>query len=527
MDCLPGRGKMMWRFGPSTREMIAVRQKAERASTAGKRPASRFHSPHHTDGLRMVTLRRRLLADAVPTLGLAVVAWFAERMAIGHHPLDPAPRSSSALLVMLVSAVLVAGLGYKKQAGTFVWSLLWTCLALTEAALLAGRSPWLAAGVAGLVAIVTQKLHRWAFYAVAVGLASWSVSLARPSANTEIDVSTAKQAPVLLVTIDTLRSDAGLLQQAKVTPEEGWWVPEFAVAGGPWTPPAMTSLWMGTSVAEHGGGLDIAGRVTQPRFSWDRAIARQWQTHGWTTAAMVSNPHLRAAAGFGAGFDVFLHDDDAREPHLVHHVLDATIARLGGGDTTAGASRDIRVVNVAEHWLAQRRADFTWVHLLEPHEYNKRADSAYAAAVARTAQQLRRLLDAAPQHTIVIIGDHGESLGEEGRLGHGRHLAPEVLKVPVAIRQPGSPGTSTGPVAATDIGAWLQARAQSPDVPLPTPVSTVVPVAGVRHTPLQSGVFDPRTGGVQYVADLAPGPPGSTPTDRERDALHALGYLEP
>jgi arylsulfatase A-like enzyme len=53
---------------------------------------------------------------------------------------------------------------------------------------------------------------------------------------------------------------------------------------------------------------------------------------------------------------------------------------------------------------------------------------------------------------VVVLGDHGEALGEQGRFGHGDSLADEELHVPLYIRVPGAaPRRVDAPVALLDV----------------------------------------------------------------------------
>jgi arylsulfatase A-like enzyme len=63
----------------------------------------------------------------------------------------------------------------------------------------------------------------------------------------------------------------------------------------------------------------------------------------------------------------------------------------------------------------------------------------------------------------VITADHGESLGEHGRWGHGRGLDPEALRVPLLVMGEGAvPGRSPEPVGHSAIGPTLLAAAGVP-----------------------------------------------------------------
>lgn len=53
---------------------------------------------------------------------------------------------------------------------------------------------------------------------------------------------------------------------------------------------------------------------------------------------------------------------------------------------------------------------------------------------------------------IVVVADHGENLGEEGRFGHGELLTPAELHVPLYIRGPGfTPRVINAPVSILDV----------------------------------------------------------------------------
>jgi hypothetical protein len=62
---------------------------------------------------------------------------------------------------------------------------------------------------------------------------------------------------------------------------------------------------------------------------------------------------------------------------------------------------------------------------------------------------------------IVVLADHGESLGEDGTFGHRHTIADDVVHVPLLVRPPGGvPGRHVGGVAElTDVTATLLAIA--------------------------------------------------------------------
>jgi arylsulfatase A-like enzyme len=70
-------------------------------------------------------------------------------------------------------------------------------------------------------------------------------------------------------------------------------------------------------------------------------------------------------------------------------------------------------------------------------------DRPYDAELAYVDQQLGRLMAALEDAgeleatTIVIVGDHGESLGDHGERAHGMTFYESVLRVPLLVVSPG------------------------------------------------------------------------------------------
>jgi tetratricopeptide (TPR) repeat protein len=86
------------------------------------------------------------------------------------------------------------------------------------------------------------------------------------------------------------------------------------------------------------------------------------------------------------------------------------------------------------------------------------ADSPYDAEIAFVDDGVGRFLDALRSHglidrtVIVVVGDHGEGLGDHGELTHGLTIYDSVLRVPLIVRAPGSPsGRVHGVVRTVDV----------------------------------------------------------------------------
>lgn len=366
---------------------------------------------------------------------------------------------------------------------------------------------------------------------------------------------------LLLITVDTLRADAGL-----ALPEpDRWRVYEQAVSGAPWTLPAMISLFAGQPVRDHLGGLPAqkGGGYTQPAETtpWlPVALAER----GYTCAAFISNPYLTAPFGFERGFHRFVHADDFREPFGARRGLERVFHQLSGRVERLRQERDLRVVAEAVAWLARPadRPRFVWVHLLAPHEYSRDVAApvqgwvpgteepevlrqAYGVNVEATRLRMEALLASVdPSTTLVAFtADHGEQLGEQGVFGHGLALEDPELHVPLALRGPGvEPGREDALVSVPDLGAALLALvdgARGPGAILPVRVEA--PVGGLRRRN-KRGSFAFRLPsaqegdgvGAHYAPDVAadsrararPDASVVRPDEQTRRALEALGYLD-
>ncbi|MEO7974896.1 MAG: sulfatase-like hydrolase/transferase, partial [Thermoanaerobaculia bacterium] len=107
-------------------------------------------------------------------------------------------------------------------------------------------------------------------------------------------------------------------------------------------------------------------------------------------------------------------------------------------------------------WLRKPRSHpfFLWLHLYDPHApyqpppafralYEKRP---YDGEIAFVDTQIARLLAAledsgvADQTVVILLSDHGESLGEHGETTHGVLLYDSTLRIPLLFRLPGARG---------------------------------------------------------------------------------------
>ena len=273
---------------------------------------------------------------------------------------------------------------------------------------------------------------------------------------------------VLLITVDTLRADRlGCYGGRRVeTPAmdalaaEGARF-EDALAQVPITLPSHAVILTGT-YPMYNGVRDFTSHGIPPGIS---LLAEAFKRQGYQTAAFVSAFVLDSTWGFGRGFDTYDEHFDPRQfetrsPGNIQRRADETIDRLLA-------------------WLGNRgsgpeagRPFFVWLHLYDPHsDYNppepfhtRYAGRLYDGEVAYTDSQLARLFAELQKRglydraLIVLVSDHGESLGEHGEDEHGFFVYNSTLHVPLIFKLPrglAPPRVIPGPVGTIDVAPTL------------------------------------------------------------------------
>jgi Flp pilus assembly protein TadD len=262
---------------------------------------------------------------------------------------------------------------------------------------------------------------------------------------------------VVLITVDTLRADrvGGALTPAiNAVGERG---ARFLAARTtvPLTLPAHVSLMTGAIPPATGVRLNGVHRFDGSRPT----LATLFKDAGFETAAFIGAFVLDRQFGLAPGFDTY----------------DDQITRTPGAPLNLEAERPASAVaDRAIAWLRERqeaggpsrRPYFVWAHFYDPHApYTPPADAraraggdAYNGEVAYADAEIGRLLAAVAATTagrptlVVILGDHGESLGEHGERTHGMLLYDGALRIPLVIAGPGvSAGEHRRPVSIADV----------------------------------------------------------------------------
>ncbi len=267
-------------------------------------------------------------------------------------------------------------------------------------------------------------------------------------------------APVLIVSVDTLRSDhlpaygyTGVETPALDALRKDSILFARAFSHVPLTLPSHASIFTGREPSATGIHDNLGYRLKADVPT----LAELLKKAGYETGAAVSCFVLKgAASGISRGFDFY---DDA---------VDAAEGQLALGRVQrAGPDTEARL----ETWLAARPTAgrfFAFLHLYEPHtpyeppepfktRYAARPyDGEIAEADAIVGKFLaflkaRGLYDRA---VVVFLSDHGEGLGDHGESEHGMFLYRESLQVPLFVKLPGgrrAGETVSDPAALSDV----------------------------------------------------------------------------
>ena len=265
---------------------------------------------------------------------------------------------------------------------------------------------------------------------------------------------------VYLVTIDTLRADhVHCYGYERVqTPaldglaKDGVRFAE-AFTPSPITNTSHTTILTGLLPSSH-GVTDFAIPLAPAHPTWAELLKKK----GYHTAAFIGAVILDSkslAPGLDRGFDFY--DNFPEHPQ--------TKSRFGRVER-----RGMDVVQHAEKWIAAHPGGlhFVWVHLYDPHDpyeppppysqtYKDRlydGEIAYAdSALANFLTYLKKL-GRYENSLIVVVGDHGEGLGEHHEDTHGIFLYDSTIHVPLIVKLPSHTNASKvvdAQVRTTDI----------------------------------------------------------------------------
>jgi arylsulfatase A-like enzyme len=279
----------------------------------------------------------------------------------------------------------------------------------------------------------------------------------------------ASSAPdVFLITIDTLRADhVGCYGYKDVeTPTLDSLAADgirftHAYTHSPITNTSHTTILTGLLPSVH-GVTDFGVPLSPQHVTWAELLKKQgYQTAAFIGAVILDSNQL--APGLDRGFDFYDNFPAKTE----------TKERWGRVERRAQT-----VVDHAEAWLSQHPAGsnseaprFMWVHLFDPHDpyeppppfSEKYASHLYDGEIAYADSALGHFIATLKKSgiyqnaIIIVVGDHGEGLGEHDEDTHGLFLYDSTLHVPLIIKTP----------AAAHRGTVVDALVRTTDI-LPT-----------------------------------------------------------
>ncbi len=325
---------------------------------------------------------------------------------------------------------------------------------------------------------------------------------------------------VLLVTVDTLRADrlSCYGYRRPTTPNVDRLLARgvrFAAARTvePLTNPALASLL--TSRYPHETGATRNGLRLRPGLP---SLSKALGERGFATAAFVGNWTLRDdISGLGEHFATY-RMIASRKRWLVMK------SEATGDDLTAAALA----------WLAtlrggsRERPFLLWVHYVEPHAPyrtqsafagplgygskrelgpGERYDTEIAFADHAIGDLLAGVARLAPGEDTLIAfaGDHGESLGEHGYWGHGRHLYENNLRVPMGIVWEGklAPAVIGAQASLLDLAPTIFGLIGYPALSEPRGFDWTPVLRDQAPPPVRASYFQAHKGAVQSVEDLS------------------------
>jgi arylsulfatase A-like enzyme len=279
-----------------------------------------------------------------------------------------------------------------------------------------------------------------------------------------------------------------------------------AISPAPWTLPAMATLWTGLLPAVHGAmqASDMhawmADRSTfRPTSVLDASrttLAEVLRDHGFATAAFVGGSYPSAVFGMAQGFETFVDEGlfgprmqvealwrwlDTERPtrffaylHMmsVHSPYQPPVADLHAMPHDGTRAAEVRALLAEE----QRR----WAAVDFDPEYAGTIDGSWTTLEKirrsghlppeRDVTHLAALYDRGIRYTdhwigevaaglearglsgstmVVVTADHGEELGDHGRLEHTRTFYEEMMRVPLVVV---APGLGAGRVVQAQVG---------------------------------------------------------------------------
>jgi arylsulfatase A-like enzyme/tetratricopeptide (TPR) repeat protein len=209
---------------------------------------------------------------------------------------------------------------------------------------------------------------------------------------------------------------------------------ENTISPVPLTLPAHCSMMTGTFPFFHKVFANIDSRLSESSLT----LAEVLQKKDFNTFAIIGASVLIKTFGLDQGFDHYDDDD------LDHTFMTTVTKDVRSADEVS----DIAIARLNEQ---KDQRFFMFLHYYDPHSpyeppepfKSKFAGDSYAGEIAYTDHCIGRVVDRLKtlglydSTLIVLVGDHGEMLGEHGEAMHAYYIYQSAIKVPLIFKLPG------------------------------------------------------------------------------------------
>ena len=239
---------------------------------------------------------------------------------------------------------------------------------------------------------------------------------------------------VLLLSIDTLRADhLGCYGYKTKTPAidelaAGSILFENTISQVPLTLPSHSTIFTGLYPDQH-GVRNNENFVLGDKF---KTLAEMFRQNGYNTGGVIGSFSLDSSFGIHRGFQYYEDQiGQGHDPETNRHV----------------ERRAETVWKLGRKWIESQKGPwFAFLHFFDPHfGFNPPSGypQTYDGEISYTDKVIGEILlflkdtKSMDSTIIVLLSDHGESLGEHGEDNHGVFLYDATLKVPLVIHAPG------------------------------------------------------------------------------------------
>lgn len=249
---------------------------------------------------------------------------------------------------------------------------------------------------------------------------------------------------IVLITLDTTRADhlacygyAGVKTPNLDSLARQGILFEQCTTSVPLTLPSHASIMTGLYPTFHQVRVNGNTALSEKHLTLAELLGQQ----GYQCGAFIGAFVLDGRWGLKQGFH---HYDDLFDLKK-YKQLDLALVQRPGNE----------VIDAALAWLEEQKENpfFAWIHLYDPHtpyeppepyfsQYNTGLSGLYDGEIAFTDEQIGRVNSWAAENNLdkktifLIIGDHGEGLGNHGELAHGYYIYDYAVQVPFIIVTP-------------------------------------------------------------------------------------------